>query len=222
MKRLSSEVLLGGTLLLAGVIFLLQNMGLFGAATPTVWALLLGAGGIVLLIVGAQNRARWWALIPGAVLLSIGILLGLAIFAPALGSTWGGTLLLGTLGAGFLAIYLLRRDFWWALIPGGVLLTLAVIAGFGAPYAGPLVGATLFFGLALTFVLVAFAPPSAPRRWALIPADALLLLAILTMFGTPDVMPFFWPTLLILLGIWLLYRALRHNEGQAFTDETAT
>ncbi len=220
MKRFSSELLLGGALTAVGVIFLLQNLGVFGAATATVWALLFGSGGIAFLSIVAQNRARWWALIPGAALLSLGLLIGLTVFAPALGAAWGGTLFLGGLGIGFLGIYLLRRDFWWALIPGGALLTLAVIAGLGAPYAGPLVGATLFFGLALTFVLVSLAPPGAPRRWALLPADALLVLAILTMFGTPGVMPFFWPTLLILLGLWLLYRALRHNEGKVYEDKT--
>ena len=36
---------------------------------------------------------------------------------------------LGTIGLSFWVIYLTRRDFWWAVIPGGALMTLALVAG---------------------------------------------------------------------------------------------
>lgn len=220
MKSITWEWLLGGVLALVGAIFLLQNLGVFGAARDVIWMLLFGVGGSAFFGAVAQNRTRWWALIPGAALVSLGLLIGLTAVAPGLGAAWGGTLFLGGLGGGFLGVYLLRRDFWWALIPGGSLLTLGVIAGVGPRVAGPLVGAMLFLGLAMTFVLVALARPGAPRRWALIPADALLVLAILTVFGSPAAISLFWPTLLILLGLWLLYRASRHNGRGRPEDET--
>ena len=40
-------------------------------------------------------------------------------FGDKLGA-WGGALFLGSIGLAFWVIYFVRRDFWWAVIPGGV------------------------------------------------------------------------------------------------------
>lgn len=213
MKRISLEQLLGGVLTAVGVLALLLNLGLFGAAASLIWALLFGAGGVALLGVVAQNRERWWALIPGATLLSLGLLIALTTFAPVFGAAVGGSIFLGGIGAGFLAVYLLRPQFWWALIPAGTLLTLAVVAGMGGAIASQLTGAVFFGGLALTFALVAVAPPDAPRRWALIPGAVLLTMAALSLIGSPTAFNILGPSLLILGGLALLYRALRHKTA---------
>jgi hypothetical protein len=108
MKRMSTELLVGGVLALVGVTFLVQNLGLFGSAAEVVWALLFGASGVAFLGALAQDRSRWWALIPAAALLSLSLLIALTTLAPALGAAWGGSLVLGGLGLGFFGVYLLR------------------------------------------------------------------------------------------------------------------
>jgi hypothetical protein len=222
MKRASTELLIGGLLAAIGVIALLQNLGLFGAATDTIWALLFGVGGAAFLGVVVRNPERWWALIPGAALLSLGVLIGFSAFAPALASAWGGTIFLGGLGLGFLGVYLLRRAFWWAIIPAGVLLSLAVVAGISPRMSDTIVGPVLFIGLALTFGLVAIAPPDAPRRWAFIPAAVLLLIAVLALVNAPVVLNILGPALLILFGLALLYRAYKHTKRDDYEHSTVS
>lgn len=95
------------------------------------------SGSVVLLGLGIAFLAAWvmtktyGLLVPGAILtgLGVGIALGEAGIAPESWSTLAG------LGVGFLAIYFLdllwSRSFkpskgWWPLIPGGVILVVAV------------------------------------------------------------------------------------------------
>jgi hypothetical protein len=219
MKRISSELLIGGVLTAVGVLLLLQNLGFFGSAEDLIWATLFSVGGIAFISVVVQNPTRWWALIPGAALLSLGLLIGLTLMAPALGAAWGGTIFLGGLGIGFMAIYLLRSSHWWALIPGGVLLTLGLVAGLGGRLPDSLSGSLFFTGLALTFGLVAVAPSDTNRRWALIPAGALLALAAVTAANTPLVVNIVWPALLILAGLALLFRTLINKEKVGHEDK---
>ena len=68
---------------------------------------------------------------------------------------WGGFFFLGFLGLGFLAVYFSGRERWWAIIPGGVLLTLGFISVLNNVYGGRETGGFFFLGLGLTFLLVA-------------------------------------------------------------------
>lgn len=222
MKRTSSDLILGSILAAVGGLILLQNLGVFGAASDMIWALLFGAGGAAFFSVVVRNPAHWWALIPGAALFSIGVLIGVSALAPAFGAAWGGTIFLGGLGLGFLAVYLLNRQYWWALIPGGVLVTLALLAGVGTLVPETIAGTVFFIGLALTFGIVAIAPPDAPRRWALFPAAGLLLLGVLTLANASAVMNLLWPIALIGLGAWLLFRASMHTKREHYEHDTVS
>lgn len=219
MKRIPNDLLIGGVITAAGVLMLLLNLGLFGDAEPLLWAILFMAGGLGLLSIPVQDRAHWWALIPGCTLLGIGLLIALSLFAPAFAAAWGGSIVLGGIGAGFAGVYLLRPQHWWALIPTGTLLTLAAIAGLSSRIAGAAAGALLFGGLALTFGLVAIAPPEAPRRWALFPAAGLLIMAIIVLADVPIVLNIVGPALLIAAGAALLLRAFRRRERRHYEDE---
>ena len=75
MKRLEVRVIGGILLIAAGVLSLLQNLGIFEGALAFLWALLLGAGGAFFLYVFLINRANWWAIIPGFTMLSVATLI---------------------------------------------------------------------------------------------------------------------------------------------------
>src|SRR5512141_570591 len=157
MRWLESRILWGSLLILGGVLFLLQNLGIFQGGS-LFWALLLGLAGVFFLSIFFANQANWWGLIPGFTLLSIALLITLHEFIPRFTNVWGGSLVLGAIGLSFLAIYLVDRDNWWAVIPGGVLLTLTVVAGASQFLPGFEMGGILFLGLGLTLTLVAILP----------------------------------------------------------------
>ena len=210
MKRTDTTIIAGIALMAAGALFLLENLGFLGPLQNSIWALLFGAGGIVFLTTFWRDRTRWWALIPGFTLLSLGALIGLQDVTPAFAGAWGGALFLGGISMSFWALYLSCRRCWWALIPGGVLLTLAVVAGLSENVAGTQLGGVFFTGLALTFFLVYLAPtPAGHIRWAIYPAAVLLVMALLVMAAMGEAINFFWPAAMILAGLYLAYRAFR-------------
>ncbi len=218
MKR--SNMLWGLLLILGGMLLLMQNLGLFGAATGLIWTVLFAAGGAVFLGVFATNRARWWALLPGFTLLSLGAVTALEQLVPG-GGTWAGAIFLAGIGLGFWAIYLTRPQFWWAIIPGGVLITLAIVAGMDGARPPFDTGAIFFAGLAVTFALV-YLLTGAQRRmlWALIPTTVCAMLALAIMTSATAALNFVWPAALIAIGLYLLYRAFHPTPERI--EEPAT
>jgi hypothetical protein len=182
MRQTNTSRLVGVVIVLFGVAILIQNMGLFGDGDNLVWSVLFGAGGLVAMSVVMQSP-----------------------------SVWGGTIFLAGLGLGFWGVYLLQRHFWWAIIPGGTLLTLAAVTALGDRGLGHVSGAALFLGLAATFGLVSVVPSEgAPRRWGLLPAAVLAVMGLTLFANRPMVMQIGWPLLLIGAGLAVLYRS-RHR-----------
>lgn len=201
----------GVLLVLAGVLLLLQNLGVMAAEWDAVWAIVFLLGGLAFLGFLITGEKNWWAAIPGFTLIGLGSLIGLEAIAPTVASSWGGGLFLGSIGLGFLVIYAMRREFWWAIIPAGVLLTLGLVAAVDQSAGGPEGGAIFFFGLALTFGVLYLIPTREGRRmtWALIPAVILFALGIVTGFAATGISNYIWPAILILAGAYLLLRNLR-------------
>ena len=138
-------------------------------------------------------------------------LIALDYLAPPLSAQWGGTLFLGAIGLSFLTIYVLEHARWWAIIPGGVLITLAAVAGLDRS-ADVQTGGLFFLGLGGTFILVAFAPnPHGQMRWAFFPAAVLLILGLLLFVGLQAAINYVWPVALILGGLFLILRAFRRR-----------
>jgi len=94
---------------------------------------------------------------------------------PDVPETLGGVLFLAAIGLAFWVIYFTKRELWWAVIPGGAMFTLALVAGLESVFEGAEMGGVFFLGLGLTFVLLYFVPtPQGRMKWALIPAAVLL------------------------------------------------
>lgn len=209
MKR-ANERMLGGTLLVGGgVLLLLQNLGYLGG-DELVWAALFALGGLAFLGLYLADRQRWWALIPGGGLLGLAAPLAFSVA----GDRWAelaGSVFLAMLGAAFAAVYLQNRlDRWWALIPAGVLLTLATVASLEMINAEEEGGWVFFLGLALTFFGVALLPHGDKRRdWALYPAIACLGLGAVVVATTTSAFTIVAAVALIGTGIFLLYRTRR-------------
>ena len=210
MKPILWRVVLGVFLLLIGVVALLQtlkvvnfNLGFW----PVFFAAMFVLVGLAFLAALIQDRANWWAAIPGVTLLSIGALIGLNELAPGF-TPYGGSLVLGGIGLSFWLVYLLAPQNWWAIIPGGTMLSLAVVAGADAMHLRAIdSGGFLFLGLAVTFALLGILPTGGRKmNWPWIPAAVLLVKGVLISFSSAGFANFVWPVILILVGIFFLTR----------------
>lgn len=210
MKRWDRYTTEAAVLIGLGLLFLLQNLGVLGGVAGLIWMLAFAVGGLVFLVAFARNRANWWAAIPAGALLGIAGLIGANEFLPGGSGTWGGALFLGALSLSFWVVYLTDYARWWAVIPAGVLLTLAAVAGLTDNIAGVELGWVFFLGLALTFGLLAVIPaPGAHLRWALVPAGAMLAIAVIVLSTSAPMLNLLWPIALILAGLFMALRGLR-------------
>jgi hypothetical protein len=115
----SKRLLVGGLLVMAGLVFILQQ--LFNWPIGGVFiSMLFAAGGIIFLFVFLRDHNKWWALIPGMTLLGLGALIASGDLFPRFASQFGGALFLGSIALAFFLILYFKRDFWWAVIPAGV------------------------------------------------------------------------------------------------------
>jgi hypothetical protein len=213
LKVLESRILWGVLLILGGVLFLLQNLhiieigGLF-------WAILFGVGAVFFLSVFIANRQNWWALIPAIVLFSICLLIALETLSPELSEIWGGSLILAGIGLSFVVVFLVNRQMWWAIIPAGVLISLAIMLGVGNLLPGTDTSGLFLIGLGLTFALVALVPtPQGHMWWAWIPAGALVLIGLILTATAGKMFLYIWPVALILGGVVLIYFTLRSRKS---------
>ena len=214
MRRFGIRIVGGILLIAAGVLFLLQNLGIF-AVGDYLWPFLFGAGGLVFLYVFLTDRANWWAIIPGFTLLGLAAMMAMDQFVPQVGETWGAALFLGGIGLAFWVVYLTNREHWWAVIPGGVLLTVGLVTGLSSALEGIETGGVFFLGLGLTFALLAFLPtPEGRMKWALIPAGVLLVMGLLITAAATAIINYLWPAALILGGIYLLFRTFGSRQSE--------
>ncbi len=214
MKRFEIRVV-GAILLIAvGVLFLLQNVGIVVGALSLLWALLFGAGGAMFLYVFLTDREQWWAVIPGFALLGLAGTIALNELIPEGGGDWAGMVFLLGIGASFWVIYFVNREHWWAVIPGGVLITLALVAGLSSVFEGAEMGGVFFLGLALTFGLLSFLQtPGGRMKWALIPAAVMFVLGVVITAAATEAFRYVWPVVLVLAGVYLIFRTLSSKRS---------
>jgi len=182
MKRSYAPILGGALLILAGIAFLLNNFGIFdlSALWAGLWVAIFLVGGVAFLLLYLSNREQWWALIPGFTLLGIGGQIAIGLPLLRIFSFLDGAIVLGGISLAFLAIYATQRSQWWALIPGGILASIAAMILFENLLPGREWVIVMFLGMAATFALVALLPTGEERNtWAFIPAGIFLIIGLL-------------------------------------------
>jgi hypothetical protein len=200
---------LGLIAVVAGCLALLGNLGIF-QISEMFSGLLTSLAGVGFLSLYRQNRARWWAIIPGVILLAMGAVIVTARYGDG---DWAGVLTLAGVGLAFVGVLIARRDFWWAIIPAGTMFTLAGVVFAEAFLALKEPGAVLFLGLGLTFALLALVRVGERRlRWALIPAGVLALFGTLILVGQAYLLNYIWPVALIAGGLYFVLR--RSDPGR--------
>ncbi|AOT02463.1 hypothetical protein [Arthrobacter sp. U41] len=237
MKSAKTSIIAGIALMAAGILLLLDLLGILDSAA-LVWPLIFAAAGTVFLTLFLRSRDNWWAAIPGSVFLGLAAVILITLLGPSSAADWGGAVLFLFMGAGFGAVYVRERSNWWALIPCGVMLTLALVVALPQDWEGMPVAAVLFLGMAATFAALSLVPvqpgpgplPGQPAalpgepgagepsrmKWPLIPAAVLAVLGLIFALQATVLLAaseFFVPALLVIAGLALLVYAYRHRAG---------
>jgi len=210
MRRSNIITIAGGGLILTGILFLLQSLGVIGNVLTLIWALLFVVAGGIFLYVYWINRDQWWVIIPGFSLLGLGALIAIAEYGPQTIDELAAGVFLGSIGLSFLVIYLLKREHWWAIIPGGVVLSVAVMVALSSFVSEEdWIAAVLFFGMTLTFVVLALLPmPQGRMTWAYIPAAVFFVIGIIILGAATESLVYILPGVIIAVGLFILLRAL--------------
>jgi hypothetical protein len=207
-KILTSRMLWGAVLIVGGVLLLLDTFGIIKGGA-LFWTVVAAFAGVLFWALYISDHNHWWAIIPGTILLAVSATIGLNEFLPGFTeSSLNGAVILGGIAISFLLVYLVEHGNWWAIIPAGIMTTLAVVSVVAANSEGIETGGIFFLGLGFTFLLVAVLPtPYGRMRWAWIPAAILGLFGIVLLASRQDLINYIWPSALIVLGALLIIRA---------------
>lgn len=211
--RISYRVMISLLLIGFGLLFLLDNLHILPISLVNEnWFMILmfgGAGLGFLAVLLNRPRENWWAVIPSFTFLGLAFVVG-EFFPPQI-EDLGGAVFLGMIGLSFWVVLLLHREHWWAIIPGGTLISLALSVTVSILTASSLItGAVLLLGIGLTFLLVYLAPhPGEARSWPLYPAGILAAIGLLLFMGQGWLAGMVTPLALILLGSIVVISALR-------------
>ena len=222
MKKIQPRFVFGILLIGAGILFLLQSLGFLEGAGSIFWALAFAVAGGVFLYVYLTDRTHWWAVIPGLTLLGIGEIIAVSHFFPQYEDILGAPVFMCFISLSFWIIYLTNQEHWWAVIPGGVLLSIGIFIALESIFPDVEMVGVFFLGLGLTFVVLAYLPAQkGDMRWALIPAGVLLLMGVIFLGSAFAALEIIIPAVMVLAGLYLIYRIARPKaEIQAQIEES--
>ncbi|MGD8457925.1 MAG: hypothetical protein PVF83_16225 [Anaerolineales bacterium] len=203
---------IGTLLIIGGVLLILEKLDIFsGDVVNIIWAVVCSVLGGFFLSKFFARRENWGWLIPGLSFLGIGIS-NLLELIPSIGDTYSELIILCSIGLSLVLIYINDRLHWWALVPGGLLISLGVgsiVERYNPVWVDS--GSILFLGLGLSFLILFIIPtPYGRLKWAFIPA--LILLAIGSIVAIEESLAignFVGPAIIIILGILVLVNVIK-------------
>lgn len=176
-----SSLFWGVLLIGAGVLALAQQLGYVQDMTATAWTFVFAAISLVAFVSYAMSGwTQWGWLFPAGVFGGLALVITLA--TNDVGTAAVATPLFVGLLIPFAAAYLTNRTLnWWALIPGGVMLFLALVTLLVDTVGGEWVGAMFLLMIGLAFLFVYLGDRT--RLWALLVAYIMGVLSIAPMLA---------------------------------------
>jgi hypothetical protein len=198
-------------LVISGLLLLIWNFELLTPYEP--WTQVLLA--IMLLAVsvgffsGYLGGQQWWRYIPAWIMAALTAMALLDIWPAAAAEAIAALLFVG-MAAAFIHIYLLQRqEHWWALLPAGFTLVIALLVAVSAlTQRITILGALLFGGMGAVFFVLYALSHSTQRWWALIPGGVLTLFSLVILTTQPEDERSYlrwWPVLLVAAGLVVLW-----------------
>lgn len=184
MKVNRSSLFWGILLIIGGGLALAQQLGYLDQLPDSVWVWIFGLISLIGLVAYLVSGFKEWGwLFPFGVFGGLAVTIGFAVSGydnPAIASPLFFGLLIP-----FGAAYLLDRSKnWWALIPGGVMLFLALVTLLVDTTGNDeWIGSMFLFMIGFPFLIV-YLNNRAKNWWALIPAGVLLFLSLIVILST--------------------------------------
>lgn len=209
------RVIFGLLLIVAGVLLGLQQFGyLTGDFGDVFGTLAFGLGLVFFLGIFLADRSQWWAALVSFIFLGLTLTSAVELFLPNIADI-SGSVFLFMIGLGFLFVYFRDRMMWWAIIPGGVMLSLTAVTlsedVFQVRSIEP--AGFLFLGLGLTFLALTFIRIEGQSLdWAIWPALGLLVFGFFITFEQAYVWNYIWPLFIIILGVYFLLGSFRRSS----------
>lgn len=176
-----SSLFWGVLLIGSGVLALADQFGYIEDFSPTIWMLVFGAISLLGFVSYALSGWKQWGwLFPAGIFGGLAVVIALAtndVSSAAVASP----LFIGLLIPFAAAYFMDRSRNWWALIPGGVMLFLALTTLMVDTVGGEWVGAMFLLLIGLTFLFVYL--NNRTRIWALIVSYVFGVLSIAPMLA---------------------------------------
>lgn len=207
MKSFNWRIPLGLALVVLGILAFLESLHVItlnGSPWVLSFAVLFAMVGAIFVYALVSDHRNWWAAIPGLTLIGLAILMGLVLI-PGFPPMIPPFIFMGSIAASFWVIYIMRRDFWWAIIPAGTISSVALLILLSEN--GDLGASILFLGMATTFGVLGLIEINGRKMsWPWIPAAALAVLGGIVAASGGGVPAIVWAILIILAGLFLVAR----------------
>lgn len=210
MNKLNTHLIIGGTLIVIGLLSLLNNLDIIFIDGQVAASLFFLSVGLVLFYQFFQKKSTGY-LIAAAIFTFIGLVTYLETI-PGFDDNYFGVMFLWGIAALFAFGFLRNHEKWGFVIPAGIFLTLGCIVWFDMLrfIDDDILGSVFFLGLGLTFgFLYLIRNEKNKLDWAKVPALGLIAFAVFIYLVTSDsfVVDLLFPLALILIGGYLVYSA---------------
>jgi len=209
-NKLSIHLVFGGTLILIGLLSLLNNLDIIFIDGQIAASLFFLSIGLVLFYQFFQKRSTSY-LIWASIFIFIGLVTYLETL-PGFDDAYFGVMFLWGMAALFAFGFLRNHEKWGFIIPAGIFFTLGCIVWFEQIrfVDDDILGSLFFLGLGLTFgFLYLLRNEKNKLEWAKVPAFGLIAFAVFIYLVTSEsfVVDLLFPLALIAIGGYLVYSA---------------
>ena len=201
-----SNLFWGVLLIGGGALALAEQLGYVDNLSPTIWILVFAAISLLGFVSYAMSGWKQWGwLFPAGVFGGLAMVIALAtnnVSSAAVATP----LFIGLLLPFVVAYFTDRTRNWWALIPGGVMLFLALVTLLVDSVGGEWIGAMFLLLIGIAFLAVYF--NNQTRTWALLVAYIFGVLSIAPMLAAfGNVAAYFGSVFLLAIGLpfYMLY-----------------
>jgi hypothetical protein len=216
MAHSKTKIILGISILVIGIILLLNNFQFLNLDDELWWGIAFITLGIIFINVYRRNTLKKGPLVVGIIFLILGIF---SIFDSLrfISDGFIGVIFLGGLAAIFISVYVRHNKRWWAIIPGGTALILGflVLVEDYRMLDNDYFGFIFLFGMSLIFWFLFLIQDDKKKfNWSQIVAIILMVISFFVLSEEFDsqLTDILFPASIIVCGGYLIFRGLRSDN----------